>query len=159
MIRTGIGYDIHPLKAGETLILGGITIPFDKGPVGHSDGDVVCHALVDAILGAANLGDIGHYFPSENDRWKGASSLEFLRSTVSEIQSKGYQILNVDCTVILQEPKIRPSVPEMRSQLNQVLGINETQISIKATTTDFLGFIGRGEGIGAMAIATLSLNI
>jgi len=156
MIRVGFGYDVHQLKESETLILGGVTIPFEKGSVGHSDGDVLCHALVDALLGAANLGDIGQYFPSDESRWEGISSLEFLRSTVNEIQSKGFEISFIDCTVILQEPKISSWIPDMRNQLNQVLRIQEDQISIKATTTDFLGFTGRGEGICAVAVATLS---
>ena len=156
MIRTGFGYDVHRLEAGETLILGGLKIPFEKGSVGHSDGDVLCHALVDALLGAANLGDIGQYFPSENNNWKGASSLDFLKSACSKVRSKGFEILNIDCTIVLQEPKISPWIPEMKSLLSKVLKIQEDRISVKATTTDFLGFAGRGEGIGAMAVATLS---
>jgi len=156
MIRTGFGYDVHRLEAGETLIVGGLKIPFEKGSVGHSDGDVLCHALVDALLGAANLGDIGQYFPSENNNWKGASSLDFLKSAYSKVRSKGFEILNIDCTIVLQEPKISPWIPEMKSLLSKVLKIQEDRISVKATTTDFLGFAGRGEGIGAMAVATLS---
>ncbi|MEE9167035.1 MAG: 2-C-methyl-D-erythritol 2,4-cyclodiphosphate synthase [Candidatus Neomarinimicrobiota bacterium] len=156
MIRTGFGYDVHQLKAGEQLILGGVLIPFSKGSVGHSDGDVLCHAVVDALLGAANLGDIGDHFPSEDSRWKGASSLTFVQMAGEKIQAEGFDILHVDCTVILQEVRVKPHIPEMKSLVRDKLQIGEDRISIKATTTDFLGFTGRGEGVAAMALATLS---
>lgn len=155
MIRTGLGYDIHQLKGGERLMLGGQEVPYEKGSVGHSDGDVVCHALVDALLGAASLGDIGQYFPSEDDRFKGVSSLEFVRQAAGKVRKRGFRIVNIDCTIILQKPKVGAHMSGMKSHLSHALGVGEDQVSIKATTTDFLGFIGRGEGIGAMAVATL----
>lgn len=156
MIRTGIGYDVHPLESGEPLIIGGIEIPSEKGSVGHSDGDVLCHALVDALLGAGNLGDIGQYFPSDDETWKGVSSLEFLKSAAQEVRGKGFEILNVDSTVLLQEPKIGLHLPDMKARISGVLSMSEENVSVKATTTDFLGFVGRGEGIAALAVACVS---
>ncbi len=158
MIKTGIGFDAHRLEKGEKLVLGGAEIPFEKGSVGHSDGDVLCHAVVDALLGAANLGDIGLYFPSDDNTWKGVSSLVFLGNTAEEVRSNSFEIVHIDCTVILQAPPIRSFIPEMKSKIAEALGIQKDQISIKATTTDYLGTVGRGEGIAAQVVSTLMSN-
>ena len=155
MVRTGIGYDVHRLSAGETLIIGGITIPSDKGSGGHSDGDVLTHAVVDALLGAAALGDIGTHFPSSNDRWKGASSLTFLSHVVELVNEAGFVIENVDGTVILESPRLSEHLHSMRQTLSSEMGLDIQNFSVKATTTDGLGFTGSGEGVGAVAIATL----
>ncbi len=156
MIRTGIGYDVHRLAEGESLILGGVTIRSEKGSVGHSDGDVVTHAIVDALLGASSCGDIGTHFPSDDERWKGMSSLQFLSYTVQEIEDAAFQITNVDAIVILEAPRLRGYLEEMREVIASEMNIEPSLVSVKATTTDGLGFIGQGEGIGAMAIATLT---
>ena len=156
MIRTGIGYDVHRLAKGESLILGGVTIRSEKGSVGHSDGDVVTHAIVDALLGASSCGDIGALFPSDDERWKGISSLQFLAYTVKVIGNAAFQITNVDATVILETPRLSGYLEEMRKILAAEMEIEPGAVSVKATTTDSLGFIGQGEGIGAMAIATLT---
>ena len=155
MVRTGIGYDVHRLSAGETLIIGGVRIPSDKGSVGHSDGDVLTHAVVDALLGAAALGDIGTHFPSSNDRWKGASSLTFLSHVVELVNEAGFVIENVDGTVILESPRLSEYLHSMRQTLSSEMGLDTQNFSVKATTTDGFGFTGSGEGVGAVAIATL----
>ncbi|MFQ6675017.1 MAG: 2-C-methyl-D-erythritol 2,4-cyclodiphosphate synthase [Fidelibacterota bacterium] len=156
-MRAGIGYDVHRLEKGVPLILGGTNIPHGKGAVGHSDGDVVSHAVADAVLGAANLGDIGTHFPSGDRRWKGISSLVFLTRVAEEVRRRGFGFVHVDCTVVLQEPRIEPHVGAMKTAMAGALGIDDRQISVKATTTDFLGVIGEGRGIAAVAVATLSL--
>ena len=155
MVRTGIGYDVHRLSAGETLIVGGVTIPSDKGSVGHSDGDVLTHAIVDALLGANALGDIGTYFPSSDDRWKGASSLTFLSHAVELVSVAGFVIGNVDGTVVLESPRLRKYLQSMRQTLASEMSLDTQSVSVKATTSDGLGFTGIGEGIGAIAIVTL----
>ncbi|MBH30457.1 MAG: 2-C-methyl-D-erythritol 2,4-cyclodiphosphate synthase [Candidatus Marinimicrobia bacterium] len=156
MIRTGIGYDVHRLAKGEALILGGVTIRSEKGSVGHSDGDVITHAIVDALLGASGCGDIGTHFPSDDERWKGMSSLHFLSNTVKVIGDAEFQITNVDATVILENPRLSGYLEEMKKVLAAEMKIEPGAISVKATTTDGLGFIGQKEGIGAMAIATVT---
>jgi 2-C-methyl-D-erythritol 4-phosphate cytidylyltransferase/2-C-methyl-D-erythritol 2,4-cyclodiphosphate synthase len=156
MTRTGIGYDVHRLAEGESLILGGVTVPSEKGSVGHSDGDVVTHAIVDALLGAASCGDIGTHFPSEEEQWKGASSLQFLSHAVQVIRDAGFEISNVDATVILETPRLSGYLEEMRNLLAAEIGVEPNAVSVKATTTDGLGFTGRGDGVGAMAIATVT---
>jgi len=156
MVKSGIGYDIHQLRKGETLIIGGVEIPHEKGSVGHSDGDVLSHAVVDALLGAANLGDIGQYFPSTDEALKGASSLTFLTRAAEEIRSKGFVIQHIDCTVVLQEPKISSFTSQMKTAMSEALSIDVEKISVKATTTDHLGDVGKGEGISAFSIATIS---
>ncbi len=156
MTRTGIGYDVHRLAEGESLILGGVTVPSEKGSVGHSDGDVVTHAIVDALLGAASCGDIGTHFPSEDEQWKGASSLQFLSHAVQVIRDAGFEISNVDATVILETPCLSGYLEEMRNLLAAEMGVEPNAVSVKATTTDGLGFTGRGDGVGAMAIATVT---
>ena len=156
MIKSGIGYDVHSLTKGEELIIGGVKINSPWGSVGHSDGDVLLHAIVDALLGAAKLGDIGMHFTSSDERWKGKESIYFLKHVALLIRGQGYEIDYVDSTVILEEPKLADIIPEMVYKVSYTLQIDETAVSIKATTTDKMGFIGRGEGVGAMAIATIS---
>ncbi len=156
MIKTGIGYDVHPLAKGETLIIGGVKIDSPLGSVGHSDGDVLLHAIVDALLGATNLGDIGEHFPSSDERWKGKDSIHFLKHAVKLVHDQGFEIDHIDSTVILEEPKLVDIIPEMSQKIAHSLQIDESSVSVKATTTDKMGFIGRGEGVGAVAVATIS---
>ena len=153
--RVGIGLDVHALAAGRRLVLGGVEIPHDAGLAGHSDGDALIHAIVDALLGAAARGDIGQWFPSSDQRWAGADSTQMLRNVVETLRAEGWQIVNVDATVIAQQPRIGPHVPAMRERLGEVLGLPVDAVSVKATTTDHLGAIGRAEGIAAQAVALL----
>ena len=156
MIKSGIGYDVHYLAKGEELIIGGVKINSPWGSIGHSDGDVLLHAIVDALLGAAKLGDIGMHFTSSDERWKGKESIYFLDHAALLVREQGFEIDYVDSTVILEEPKLADIIPEMVYKVSYTLQIDEAAVSIKATTTDKMGFIGRGEGVGAMAIATIS---
>ena len=156
MIKSGIGYDVHSLSKGEELIIGGVKINSPLGSVGHSDGDVLLHAIVDALLGAAKLGDIGVHFASSDERWKNKESIYFLEHAAILVREQGFDIDYVDSTVILEEPKLADIIPEMVYKVSDILQIDEAAVSIKATTTDKMGFIGRGEGVGAMAIATIS---
>lgn len=156
MIKSGIGYDVHPLAEGEILIIGGVKIDSPVGSVGHSDGDVLLHAIVDALLGAANLGDIGQHFPSSDKRWKGKESIHFLEHAINLVRENGFEIDHVDSTIILEEPQLADIIPEMIYKISYSLQTDETSVSIKATTTDKMGFIGRGEGIGAVAVVTIS---
>ena len=149
--RIGSGIDSHKLEKDIPLIIGGVLIPFEKGSKGHSDGDVLFHAIVDAVLGALALGDIGDYFPSENSKWKDADSKLFMEDVCKLIEEKGYSIENVDITIILQKPVLKKYIMNMRNNTAFALSVDLDQISIKATTTDKLGFIGKGEGIAAMA--------
>ncbi len=151
--RAGFGYDLHRLVDGRPLILGGVTIPFEKGLAGHSDADAVCHAVTDAILGAAGAGDIGRHFPDTDPRWKGASSLDLLRRAVEIVRAQGLGVGNVDATVILERPKLAPHVDAMRGVMADVLGIAADRVSIKAKTNEGVGEIGRGEAIAVHAIA------
>ena len=155
MIRTGIGYDVHPLAEGETLIIGGVEVPSSFGSVGHSDGDALIHAVVDALLGAAALGDIGQFFPSNDESWKGTPSTHFLADAVKRIRNAGFEINNVDATIILQKPKLADHMQQMRYNLAYSMQIDESQVSVKATTSDHLGFVGDGSGWAVQAIATL----
>ena len=155
MIRTGIGYDVHPLAEGETLIIGGVEVPSSFGSVGHSDGDALIHAVVDALLGAAALGDIGQFFPSNDESWKGTPSTHFLADAVKRIRDAGFEINNVDATINLQKPKLADHMQQMRYNLAYSMQIDESQVSVKATTTDHLGFVGDGSGWAVQAIATL----
>jgi len=154
-VRCGIGYDLHRLAEGRKLMIGGVEVPFDKGPVGHSDGDVLAHALTDALLGAAGLGDIGKHFPDTDPKWKGADSLKFLEHARGLLDGAGFSIDWVDAVVILERPKLGPHFPAMRAALAKSLGIAEEQISLKAKTNEGTGEIGRGEAIAAHTIATL----
>jgi 2-C-methyl-D-erythritol 2,4-cyclodiphosphate synthase len=156
MVKTGIGYDVHPLAKGEELIIGGVKIDSPEGSFGHSDGDVLLHAIVDALLGATNLGDIGQHFPSSDESWRGKESIHFLEHAISLVREQGFEIDHIDSTVILEEPKIADIIPKMIYKISYTLQIEESAISIKATTTDKMGFIGRGEGVGAVAVATIS---
>jgi 2-C-methyl-D-erythritol 2,4-cyclodiphosphate synthase len=157
MVHVGIGYDVHQLVAGRRLILGGVEIPHTKGLDGHSDADVLMHAICDAVLGALGEGDIGIYFPNTDPRWKGAPSKVFLQEAARQVVFHGGKIVNVDATIIAQAPKIMPHVGEMKFQIAEALGINPKRVGIKATTNELLGFIGREEGIAAMAVASVDL--
>ncbi|MBI3501556.1 MAG: 2-C-methyl-D-erythritol 2,4-cyclodiphosphate synthase [Bacteroidetes bacterium] len=154
-IRVGLGYDVHPLEEGKDFFLGGIKIPHTKGAVGHSDADTLIHAICDALLGAANLGDIGNHFPDTSEELKGADSKNFLKQVYSMLKKNGYEIGNVDCTVALQQPKISPFIPEMKKIIAEILKMPLKNISIKATTTEHLGFVGREEGVEAHAVCLL----
>lgn len=154
-IRIGNGYDIHQLEAGRPLILGGVTIPHDLGLLGHSDADVLTHAIMDALLGALGMGDIGHYFPPSDPQWKGADSLVLLEQVLSLIKSQGWSIGNIDSTVVAEQPKLKPHLKSMRSTLAKTMAIKPEQISIKATTNEKLGPVGRQEGICAYAVVLL----
>ncbi len=155
-VKTGIGYDAHQLAKGYSLVIGGVTIDSEKGSVGHSDGDALVHAIVDAILGAAGLGDIGQFFPSDDDQWKGMSSLHFLGDAVKRVMDKGWEISHVDSIVILQSPRLAEFIPQMCYKIAYTLQTDESCVSVKATTTDHLGYIGKGDGWAAQAIVTLS---
>ncbi|KKJ01344.1 2-C-methyl-D-erythritol 2,4-cyclodiphosphate synthase [Prochlorothrix hollandica] len=154
-IRIGNGYDIHRLGVDRPLILGGVTIPHPLGLVGHSDADVLTHAIMDALLGALSLGDIGHYFPPTDPQWAGADSLKLLQQVNQLIDSKGWQVGNVDSVVVAEQPKLKPHIEAMRSQLAAVLGIAPDQVGVKATTNEKLGPTGREEGIAAYAVVLL----
>jgi 2-C-methyl-D-erythritol 2,4-cyclodiphosphate synthase len=155
MIRTGIGYDIHRLGQNRKLILGGVEIPYLLGLEGHSDADVLSHAIADALLGAIGAGDIGQHFPNTDESIRGISSMEILKRVTKMLAEKKARIVNVDATVIAEAPKLGPQVPEMRKKIAAAIGVSDSQVSIKATTNERLGPIGRGEGISAMAVATI----
>ncbi|MGA0558880.1 2-C-methyl-D-erythritol 2,4-cyclodiphosphate synthase [Larkinella sp. VNQ87] len=154
-IRVGQGYDVHQLTEGRDFWLGGILIPHTHGALGHSDADVVCHVLCDALLGAANLRNIGYHFSDKDPRWKGVDSKLLLAEVMKMIREKGYEISNVDVTVVLQEPKLNPHIPAMKTCLAGVMQVSEEDISIKATTSEHLGFVGRKEGIAAFCVALI----
>jgi 2-C-methyl-D-erythritol 2,4-cyclodiphosphate synthase len=151
MIRTGIGFDIHRFAPGRRLILGGIDIPSPEGLEGHSDADVLCHALADALLGAIADGDIGQHFPNTDPKWKDADSIELLRQVVLRVRAKGFKVVNVDAVITAERPKVMPFALRMRERLAPVLGVTLDEVSVKATTMEGLGAIGRGEGIAVMA--------
>lgn len=154
-IRSGIGYDLHRLESGRKLTIGGIEIPFDKGSLGHSDGDVLAHAICDALLGAAGLGDIGTHFPDTDPRWKGASSLRFLAEISKLIETSGNSIAHVDAVVILERPKLGPHFPAMRKALGGALGIPSERVHLKAKTNEGVDAVGRGEALACYAVATI----
>jgi 2-C-methyl-D-erythritol 2,4-cyclodiphosphate synthase len=154
--RCGIGYDLHRLEAGRKLIVGGVELPFDKGPVGHSDGDVLAHALCDALLGAAGLGDIGTHFPDSDPKWKGANSMLFLEHARKLLDEKHFAIEHVDAVVITEKPKLGPHFPKMREALARALSVGVEKIHLKAKTNEGVDAIGRGEAIAAHVLATLS---
>lgn len=156
--RIGIGNDIHKLVEGRKLILGGVEIPFEKGLLGHSDADSLCHAITDALLGAAGLGDIGTHFSDRDPNWKGANSLVFLSKTVELLGESGWSIINIDATIIAEKPKMMPHIPTMRQRLSEALTIEPSQINIKAKTNEGLDSVGRGEAIAAQAIAMIALK-
>lgn len=154
-MRIGQGYDVHAFGEGDHITLGGVAIPYERGLVAHSDGDVLIHALCDALLGAAALGDIGQHFPDTNPNYSGADSRELLREVISLVKSKGYQLANADMTVIAQAPKMSPHTEPMRNNLAEDLGCDIDQVNVKATTTEQLGFEGRKEGIACQAVVLL----
>ncbi|MBQ7120982.1 MAG: 2-C-methyl-D-erythritol 2,4-cyclodiphosphate synthase [Clostridia bacterium] len=155
MIRIGHGYDVHKLVENRKLIIGGVEIPHEKGLIGHSDADVLLHAIGDALMGAAALGDIGCIFPDNDPKFKDADSLELLKEVVSLINNKGFSVVNIDCTLIAQSPKMRPYIDGMRSNIADACGVAVEMISVKATTEEHLGFTGRGEGISAHAVCLI----
>ncbi|MDK2918121.1 MAG: 2-C-methyl-D-erythritol 2,4-cyclodiphosphate synthase [Candidatus Petromonas sp.] len=154
-MRIGIGYDVHKLVEGRKLILGGVEIPYEKGLLGHSDADVLLHAIKDAMLGAVALGDIGKHFPDTDDRYKGASSIKLLKEVNNKVNDKGYKINNIDVVIIAQKPKMAPYVEKMRKNIAEALEIDIECINVKATTTEGLGFTGEGKGIAAQAVVTV----
>lgn len=154
-MRIGHGYDSHRFAEGRRLILGGVDIPFDRGLTGHSDADAVAHAVTDALLGAAGLGDIGRHFPPTDAEWKDADSIQLLARVVRLLEGRNYQVVNVDVTVVAEAPKIGPHVPAMQQRLSHVLGISPDQISIKGKTNETMGWIGRGEGLACFAVALI----
>lgn len=155
MIRMGFGYDAHRLVPGRPLILGGVDIPFDRGLLGHSDADVLLHAICDALLGAAALGDIGRHFPDTDLRWKGVSSLVLLRTVKDLVGEAGFEVYNVDSTIVAQTPRLAPHIPYMTDTIAKVLGVEAKQVSVKAKTTEGMGFTGTGEGMAAYAVVTI----
>lgn len=157
MVHVGIGYDVHALVAGRKCVLGGVEIPHDKGLDGHSDADVLMHAICDAVLGALGQPDIGRFFPNTDPRWKGVSSRIFLEEAARQVQAQAGRLVNVDASLIAQAPKITPHVEQMKANIAGALGVDPRRIGIKATTNEALGFIGRGEGIAAMAVASVDL--
>ena len=154
MIKVGIGYDVHKLEEGRPLIIGGVLIPCNFGSVGHSDGDALIHSIVDALLGAAGLGDIGKYFP-DSAEWKNSPSDIFLINTMDRLRRKGYALCNIDSTIIIQSPRMENYIEDMEKNIARIMNQNHSLISVKATTTDKLGFVGDGKGWGTMAVATI----
>ena len=157
MLHVGIGYDVHPLTANRKLILGGVEIAHSKGLEGHSDADVLMHALCDALLGALGENDIGHFFPNTDPKWRGAPSKVFLQEAARQISLRNGRLINIDSTLVAPEPKVMPYLPEMKANIAAALGVEVKRIGIKATTNEHLGFVGRGEGIAAMAVASIDL--
>jgi 2-C-methyl-D-erythritol 2,4-cyclodiphosphate synthase len=155
MSLAGIGYDSHRLAEGRRLILGGVEIPAERGPEGHSDADVLTHAVIDALLGAAGLGDIGEHFPDTDERWRNADSIQLLGTVVTTVIAAGLEVVNVDCTVVMETPKLGPHRQAIRERLANALGLEVARVNVKATTGEGIGFVGRGEGVAALAIASL----
>jgi 2-C-methyl-D-erythritol 2,4-cyclodiphosphate synthase len=154
-ITTGIGWDSHRLAEGRRLLLGGVELPHDRGLAGHSDADVLAHAVIDALLGAAGMGDIGLHFPDTDERWRDADSIALLRTVVGQIAGRGLRVVNVDTTVVMERPKLAPHRDAIRASLAAALGVAAEQVNVKASTGEGMGFVGRGEGVAALAIATL----
>lgn len=155
MIRIGHGYDVHKLTENRKLIIGGVEIPFEKGLLGHSDADVLLHAISDALLGAASLGDIGCLFPDNDEKYKGADSLVLLKEVVSVLRNNGYSVVNIDSTLLAQRPKMRPYIEQMQNNIADACGIDSACVSVKATTEEGLGFTGAGEGMAAHAVCLI----
>ena len=155
MNRVGIGYDVHQFKEGRKLVIGGVTIPHDKGLEGHSDADVLAHAVADALLGAIGEADIGKHFPVNDPRWDGIDSMIILEQVAKRVRRDGANIVNIDSTIIAQEPKMAPHIPMMKARMADALHVRPYQIGIKATTNEHMGFIGRGEGVAAMAVVSV----
>ena|SRR5438132_5271842 len=155
-MRVGIGYDVHRCDEARDLVLGGVELPHGIGLAGHSDADVLLHAIIDALLGAAALGDMGQHFPPDDAQWKDASSLDLLGRTLTLVREAGYEVGNVDATVIAEKPRLAPHIPAMSERISSALGIDAGRVSVKATTHEGLGALGRGKGIAAMAVAALA---
>ena len=158
MIATGIGYDCHPFTTGRPLVLGGVAVPYERGLAGHSDADVLTHAIIDALLGAAAMGDIGQHFPDSDERYREADSLELLRATVSMLAAAGFAVRHVDATVVVERPAIAPHREQIREVLADALGIAVDHVNLKATRGEGMGFIGRGEGAAALAVASVEVG-
>ncbi|HLH15014.1 MAG TPA: 2-C-methyl-D-erythritol 2,4-cyclodiphosphate synthase [Solirubrobacteraceae bacterium] len=156
MSLLGIGYDSHRLAAGRRLVIGGVAIEHDRGLEGHSDADVLAHAVADALLGAAGLGDIGEHFPDSDERWRDADSIELLRTVVRTVTARGHALVNVDCTVVMERPKLAPHRRAIRERLATALGLPSERVNVKASTGEGIGFVGRGEGVAALAVAALA---
>jgi 2-C-methyl-D-erythritol 2,4-cyclodiphosphate synthase len=156
MTRSGIGFDSHRLAPGRRLVIGGVQIPHDQGLEGHSDADVLTHAVIDAMLGAAGLGDIGEHFPDTQERWRDADSVGLLELALEAVLQQGFKLVNVDCTLIMETPKLAPHRTAIRGRLAGALGLEDARVNVKASTGERLGFVGRGEGVAALAIVTLS---
>jgi 2-C-methyl-D-erythritol 2,4-cyclodiphosphate synthase len=154
-VRTGLGYDCHQFAAGRRLVLGGVEVPSERGLLGHSDADVLAHAIIDALLGAAALGDIGQHFPDTDERYRGADSIELLRTAVTLLDEAGFSIVNVDATVVIERPKLAPVREQIRATLAAALGVGVDAVSVKATRGEGMGFVGREEGAAALAVATV----
>jgi 2-C-methyl-D-erythritol 2,4-cyclodiphosphate synthase len=152
----GIGFDCHRFAAGRRLVLGGVEIPHERGLEGHSDADALTHAVIDALLGAAGLGDIGEHFPDTDERWRDADSLALLETVLTSVTTAGFAVENVDCTVVLEAPRLAPHRQEIRERLARALNLPVTRVSVKATTGEGMGFVGRGEGVAALAVASVS---
>lgn len=155
MTLAGIGFDSHRLAEGRELVIGGVHLPYERGLDGHSDADVLAHAVIDALLGAAGLGDIGEHFPDTDERWRDADSMQLLASVVRSVLAEGLEIENVDCTVVMEQPKLAPHRQAIRGRLAEVLGVELARVNVKASTGERMGFVGRGEGVAALAIAGL----
>ncbi|HTZ86584.1 MAG TPA: 2-C-methyl-D-erythritol 2,4-cyclodiphosphate synthase [Solirubrobacteraceae bacterium] len=151
----GIGYDSHRLAAGRRLVIGGVELPSELGLEGHSDADVLAHAVTDAVLGAAGLGDIGQHFPDTDERWRGADSMQLLADVVESAHNAGFDVLNVDCTVVMERPKLAPHREQIAERLAAVLQVQPKRVNVKASTGEGIGFVGRGEGVAALAVASL----
>ena len=156
MSLVGIGYDSHRLAEGRALVIGGVQIPHEMGLEGHSDADVLTHAVIDALLGAAGLGDIGQHFPDTDERYRGADSIPLLGEVMKLLAGEGLQVLNVDCTLVMERPKIAPYKQQIRARLAQVLGLPERRVNVKASTGERIGFVGREEGVAALAVASVA---
>jgi 2-C-methyl-D-erythritol 2,4-cyclodiphosphate synthase len=155
MSLLGIGYDSHRLAAGRRLVIGGVEIPHERGLEGHSDADVLAHAITDALLGAAGLGDIGAHFPDTDERWRGADSIELLRQVVAMLDERGLRVGNVDCTVVMEAPKLAPHRDAIKARLAGALAVSPARVNVKASTGEGIGFVGRSEGVAALAVAAL----
>jgi 2-C-methyl-D-erythritol 2,4-cyclodiphosphate synthase len=155
MSRVGIGFDSHRLAVGRRLVIGGVEIPYERGLDGHSDSDVLAHAVIDALLGAAGMGDIGEHFPDTDERWRDADSMQLLARVVESVHAAGLEVVNVDCTVVMEAPKLLPHKPAIREGLAAVLGVELACVNVKASTGEGMGFVGRGEGVATLAVAGL----
>jgi 2-C-methyl-D-erythritol 2,4-cyclodiphosphate synthase len=155
LIRTGIGYDSHRFSADRPLRIGGVQIPYERGLAGHSDADVLAHAVIDALLGAAALGDIGEHFPDDEERWRDADSMDLLQAIVTMLIAGGLEIVNVDCTVVMEQPRLGPHRDAIRERLAQALRLDSTRVNVKASSGEGMGFVGRGEGVAALAVASV----